>query len=247
MITGASRGIGHAVAKKFAEEGADLILPVRDEECAEKLVKELSPVGGKILTPVGDLTDRSFFSRLSEAVEKKFQRLDILIASAGELGPISLLSNIDDADWEKVLNINLTANFRLLKTFDPLLRRAKAARLVFVTSGVTRNPGRAKLGPYSLTKCALEAMAKTYACETADTAIRINLLNPGPTRTSMRATVCPDEDPLTVKSPERVAEFFLNLCLPECQDSGRIFDITLDAPTSSAMLEFPCRSTARQN
>ncbi len=241
LITGASRGIGRAVAHRFAAEGADLVLPARNSSQAAELERALAPVGGKVLTLTGDLSERPFFSRLAQAVEEKFGRLDILIANAGVLGPLKPLAQIDEVNWDEALDVNVSANYRLLRAFDPMLRKAKAARIVFVTSGITRNPSRPNLGSYAVAKCALEALAKTYAAETSGTAIRINLLNPGPTRTEMRACVCPEEDPLSVKPPETAAEFFVELCLPECPYSADVVDLMLVDPNGTS-----CRAEPRR-
>ncbi|MBF0353686.1 MAG: SDR family NAD(P)-dependent oxidoreductase [Alphaproteobacteria bacterium] len=228
LITGASRGIGEAVARLFAAEGADLILPARQPEALVGLQNELAEFGRAVLIPKYDLTDRRCFPQMAQQIDKRFGRLDILVANAGVLGPLSKLSEIDDESWDHAFDINLSANYRLLKNLDSLLRTSKAARIVFATTGATRSPGRPELGPYTISKYALEAMAKTYAAETADTQIRINLINPGPTRTKMRATICPQEDPLTVKTPAEVGGFFLDLCLTECPYSGEILDVVMD-------------------
>jgi len=225
LITGASRGIGAAVARCFANEGADLVLPMRHPEAAAELLAAMPRTKARVRTVVGDLEDRTFFARLRSVVEDEFGRLDIMIGNAGLIGPIGPISTIDDDAWERALVLNLNANFHLLKTFDALLRRAEAARAVFVTSGVTRKPGRAHLASYTVTKCALEAMVKTYAGETAQTAIKVNLLNPGPTRTHMRAELLPSENPLSVKPPDAVGTAFLELVAADCPYSGEIFDV----------------------
>jgi NAD(P)-dependent dehydrogenase (short-subunit alcohol dehydrogenase family) len=136
---------------------------------------------------------------------------------------LSPLSHVEPKAWDEVIAVNVTANFHLVRAVDALLRQSDAGRAVFVTSGVASVP-RAYWGPYAIAKAALNALALTYAAETVTTHVRVNLFNPGPTRTRMRAAAMPGEDPLSLKTAEAAAEKLLDLCLPTFQDTGRIYD-----------------------
>jgi len=147
----------------------------------------------------------------------------VFVGNAGVLGPLSPLGHVSERDWNDVLNINVTANWRLIRTLDPLLQKSDAGRVIFVTSGAPRKC-RAYWGPYSVSKAALEALAKTYASEAANTPVRVNLVNPGPVATAMRAKAMPGEDPSTLPKPDALAETFIRLAIPECTDNGTIVD-----------------------
>ena len=170
-----------------------------------------------------DLRDTDGIVRLGAALNERYQRLDVLVGNAGMLGPMSPLGHVEPKAWDEVIAVNVTANFHLIRTMDPLLRAAEAGRVVFVTSGAATN-NRAYWGPYSISKAALNALARTYAAETVTTNVRVNLLNPGPTRTRMRAAVMPGEDPMTLKTVEPVAEKIVAMCLPDFQETGKLYD-----------------------
>jgi NAD(P)-dependent dehydrogenase (short-subunit alcohol dehydrogenase family) len=161
--------------------------------------------------------------RLAAALDERYHRLDVLIGDAGILGPLSPLDHVEPKAWDDVLAVNVTANWRLIRALDPLLKLSTAGRVVFLTSGIVGHP-RAYWGPYAVSKAALEALARTYATETVSTNVRVNLFNPGATRTRMRATAMPGEDPEALKTPEQVAEKILGLCLPQFQETGRLYD-----------------------
>jgi NAD(P)-dependent dehydrogenase (short-subunit alcohol dehydrogenase family) len=160
---------------------------------------------------------------MGAAVYERWGRLDVLVGNAGMLGVLSPLSHISPEVWDQVLAVNVTANWRLIRSFDPLLRASAAGRLIFVTSGVSS--GRAYWGAYAVSKGALETMVRTYAAEVAKTPVRANLINPGPTRTSMRANAYPGEDPATIKPPEAVTDAFVDLADAACSRNGEVVTV----------------------
>jgi len=225
LITGASRGIGRATARLFAREGAHVLLLARKQKSLEPVDDEIKKDGGTASLIPLDLEDGKKIDALGPSLYERFGRLDIFVGNAGLLGGLRPLTHIPSEIWERVLAVNLTANWRLIRTLDPLLRRSDAGRVVFVTSSRAASEGRAYWAPYSVSKAALETLAKTYANETADTAIRVNLIDPGATATAMRAEAYPGEDQDTLKSPEEVAERVLELVLPETSATGQIFAV----------------------
>ena len=223
LVTGASRGIGHATALALARAGAHVVAVARTVGALEELDDAIRAGGGTATLVPLDLKDRPGILRLAPALNERYQRLDVLIGNAGILGPLSPLGHVEPNAWDEVLEINVTANWHLIRALDPLLRAAPAGRAVFVTSGITSHP-RAYWGPYTISKAALEALARTYAAETISTHVRVNLFNPGPTRTRMRATAMPGEDPQTLKTADPVAEKIVALCLPELEETGRLYE-----------------------
>jgi NAD(P)-dependent dehydrogenase (short-subunit alcohol dehydrogenase family) len=223
LVTGASRGIGYATALALAKAGAHVVALARTVGGLEELDDAIKAIGGSTtLVPV-DIKDFDSFDRLAAGLNERYGHLDVMVGNAAVLGPLSPLGHVEPKEWDDALTVNLTANFRLLRALDPLLRASDAGRVVFLTTTVATTP-RAYWGPYAVTKAALEALARTYAAETATTRVRVNLLNPGPTRTRMRATAMPGEDPMSLKTPDEVADSIVALCLPSFDDSGRIFD-----------------------
>ncbi len=220
LITGASRGIGRAVALRFAQEGAELILAARTQGALEEVDDEIRQLGRRATLVPADLTDYPVIDRMGAAVYERWGRLDVLVGNAGLLGVLSPLCHISPETWDQVMAVNLTANWRLIRSFDPLLRASDAGRAIFATSGVSG--GRAYWGAYAVSKGALETMVKTYAAEVSKTSVRANLINPGPTRTRMRAEAYPGENPDTVKAPEVVTELFVQLAEPACALNGEI-------------------------
>ncbi len=221
LITGASRGIGRAVALAYAREGAHVIAMARSTGALEELDDEINGLGGAVTLLRLNLTNGDKIDALGPTILKRFGKLDILVGNAGVLGPLSPLGHVSEKDWNEVLNVNLSANWRLLRTLDPLLRKSDAGRAIFVTSGAAHNC-RAYWGPYSVSKAALEALVKTYAAEVNDTNVRANLVNPGAVATAMRAKAMPGEDPATLPKPEDLAEIFVRLALPGCTENGAI-------------------------
>ncbi|MEO0962019.1 MAG: SDR family NAD(P)-dependent oxidoreductase [Pseudomonadota bacterium] len=219
LITGASRGIGYAVALAFAREGAHVIAVARTEGALEELDDAIKSEGGSATLVPLDLTDYEGVDRLGAAIFERWGKLDVLIGNAGDLGVISPIGHVLPKDWHKAIDINVNANWRLLRSMDPLLQAAEAGRAVFVTSGAAQkcNPF---WGPYAVSKAALEALVKTYAAESANTNVRANLLSPGPVRTAMRAKAMPGEDPHTLPHPNDVAGLFVEMSRPDFTENG---------------------------
>ena len=223
LITGATRGIGRAVALAYAREGAHVILVGRTVGALEEVDDEIREIGGAATLLTLDLKRQDKIDALGPTIYQRWQKLDILVGNAGILGPLSPLGHVPAETWDEVLQVNLTANWRLIRTLDPLLRASDAGRAIFVSSGVAARPC-AYWGPYAVSKAALEALVRTYADEVANTSVRVNMVNPGPTRTRMRAQAFPGEDPATLRTPEDIAKAFVRLAEPACTDNGRLFD-----------------------
>lgn len=223
VVTGASRGIGRSIALKLASEGAHVILVARTVAGLETLDDEIQKLGSSATLVPLDLTDFDALDRLGGSIHERWGKLDIFVGNAGVLGEIMPIAQCDPKIWQEVMDVNVTANARLIRSFDPLLKVSDAGRVVLVTSGVAKSL-RAFWGPYSISKAAVNALAITYANETLKTNLRVNLVNPGPIRTRMRANAMPGEDPETLPHPDEVAELFLELCLPSCERHGEIVD-----------------------
>ena len=222
LVTGASRGIGAAVARRFAQEGAHVVLTARTAGGLEEIDDEIQKITGEPATLVPlDLTDFDAIDKLGAAIYERFQRLDVLIGNAGQLGTLGPVGHTDPAVWEQVMAVNVTANWRLIRSMDPLLRASDAGRAVFVTSTVGSEV-RPYWGIYATSKAALEMMVMIYAAEVEKTAIRVNLLNPGPTQTAMRAEAFPGEDPKTLKAPDSIAGVFVDLAEAGCTRNGEV-------------------------
>jgi NAD(P)-dependent dehydrogenase (short-subunit alcohol dehydrogenase family) len=227
VVTGASRGIGRAVALALAAEGAHVVALARTQGALEELDDAIRRTDGTAtLVPV-DLRDFAALDRLGAALHERWGRLDILVGNAGILGELAPLTHIDPPVWEAVMAINVTANWRLIRSLDPLLRASSAGRAVFVSSGAAHKC-RAYWGPYSVSKAALEALVRTYAAEVASTPVKVMLVNPGPLRTAMRRAAMPGEDPLTLKTPHDLAPHILRLVSPQWDGSGTIYDFPED-------------------
>ena len=227
LVTGASRGIGHATALALARAGAHVVAVARTVGGLEELDDAIGAVGGSATLVPLDLKDTPGIARLAAALQARYGRLDIMVGNAGILGPLSPLDHVEPKTWDEVLAVNVTANWHLIRAMNALLRASDAGRAVFISSGAAHNM-RAYRGPYSVSKAALEALVRTYAAETEATPVRVNLVNPGPTRTRMRAQVMPGEDPMTLPPPQAVAEKIVALCLPGFTESGRLYDYPSD-------------------
>lgn len=221
LVTGASRGIGAAVARLFAAEGAHIVALARTVGGLEELDDAIRAAGGTATLVPQDLADFDALDRLGAALYQRYGRLDVLVGNAGVLGGLTPVGHIEPKKWDDALAINLTANYRLIRSLDPLLRQSDAGRAIFVTTGATLRP-RPYWATYGTTKIALEYLVLTWAAEVAKTGIRINLVNPGPTRTAMRAAAMPGEDPQTLPTPDEVAPAFLELAVPDCPRHGEI-------------------------
>jgi NAD(P)-dependent dehydrogenase (short-subunit alcohol dehydrogenase family) len=222
-VTGASRGIGRAVALALAQQGAHVVITARTVGALEELDDEIRAHGGKATLLELDLAKGEKIDQLGPTLYQRWGKLDILVGCAGVLGPLSPLQHVTEDAWTTVIDINLSANWRLIRTLDPLLKRSSAGRAVFATSGESSGK-HAYWGPYAVSKAGLETLVKTYAHETADTAVRVNLVNPGPVHTQMRAKAFPGEDPKTLPAPEDVVPLFLELVSHECTFNGRVVD-----------------------
>jgi NAD(P)-dependent dehydrogenase (short-subunit alcohol dehydrogenase family) len=220
LVTGASRGIGRTVALNLVREGFHVIAVGRSQKALESLDDEIKAQGAFASLVPMDLKDFPAIDRLGGVIYERWGKLDALAAIAGALGELTPVFDAPPAMMEEVMATNVLANHRLIRAMDPLLRTAQAGRAVFVTSGAAKN-GRAYWGPYAASKAALDALVTAYAAETAITAMKINLFDPGPVRTAMRAKAMPGEDPLTLPSVEDVAPAIVNLLRADCTLHGQ--------------------------
>jgi NAD(P)-dependent dehydrogenase (short-subunit alcohol dehydrogenase family) len=200
-----------------------VVAVARTQGGLEELDDEIRKDGGSATLVPLSLTDYEGIARLGLALHERHGKLDILVGNAGTAGPSSPLGHIELKPWNDVMAINVTANFQLIRCMDPLLRQSDAGRAVFVTSGVAHKAS-AYLGPYAASKAALDALVRSWANETANTALRVNLFSPGPIRTRMRAQVFPGEDPMTLDTPDMAAEFIVPMCSPEWTETGKLYD-----------------------
>lgn len=215
LVTGASRGIGRACAVGLAQAGAHVIATARTQGALEALDDEIRGLTGRDTTLVPlDLKNGDGIDQLGGAVFQRWGKLDILVSAAGELGLLTPVAHLDPDVWEKTVAINMTANYRLIRSLDPLLRQSAAGRAIFLTSGAARHP-QAFWGAYAATKAGLEAMVEAWRDETAITNLRPVLLSPGPMRTRMRAVAFPGEDVSTLPPPEAIAPLVVDLCRPD--------------------------------
>jgi NAD(P)-dependent dehydrogenase (short-subunit alcohol dehydrogenase family) len=210
LITGASRGIGAAVAIRFAAEGAHVVLVARTVGGLEEVDDQIQKAGGRATLVPMDLMDHVKIDQMAAALHQRFERLDILVGNAAILGTLSPMGHIDPKEWERVIGVNLTANWRLIRAMDPLLRMADSGRAIFVTSGVARGVFP-YWGAYAASKAGLENMVKTWAGEISKTSVRVNLIDPGIVRTRMRAQAFPGEDPQKLRPAEAVTDDFVAL------------------------------------
>lgn len=231
LITGASRGIGAAIARAYAAEGAHVVLVARTVGGLEEVDDDIQAAGGSATLVPMDLAEGDAIDRLAASIWERWRRLDILVGNAGILGQLGPIGHVDTELWERVFQINVHANWRLIRACDPLLRAGPAGRAIFLTSGITRSLP-AYWGPYAASKAALEAMAMTYAQEVESGSVRVNLVNPGPTRTKLRAAAFPGEDPADVPAPEHVAETLIRLASPDFSGNG--LWVAADEPALSA-------------
>ena len=223
LISGASRGIGAAIARRFAAEGAHVLLAARTvgglEEVDDAIRAASAEQSQATLIPI-DLKNIEDIEKLAAAVATRFGKLDVLVGNAAILGEMTPVSQIDPKTWDDVIATNLTANWHLIRTLEPLLLSSDSGRAIFLTSGVSG--GRAYWGGYAVTKTALEALVQTWAQEVEQTKLRINIVNPGAVRTSMRAKAYPGEDPMTLPQPKDVTEIFVELAAAHCDRHGDV-------------------------
>ncbi|MBY0408304.1 MAG: SDR family NAD(P)-dependent oxidoreductase [Rickettsiales bacterium] len=220
LITGASRGIGAGVAEAFAREGAHVILVARDVKGLEATDDAVKAAGGTATLVPLDITDLDKIELLAASVSQRFGKLDILVGNAGVLTDLTPLPHMAPADWQKSIATNLTANWQLIRCFDAILKQSDAPRAIFVTSGVTQRPAP-YWGGYAAAKAGLEAMVQLYATENAQSALRVNLIDPGAVATRMRAKAYPGEDATRLRTPADVATLFVWLASPACTETGQ--------------------------
>ena len=221
LITGASRGIGAATALRYAAEGAHPVLVARTQGGLEEVDDQIRARGGQATLLPLDLREHDRIDQMAQAIHARFGRLDILVANAASLGILTPLAHLAPDVWSDTLNLNLTANWRLIRALDPLLRLSQSGRAIFVTSGVARG-AFAYWGAYAVSKAGIEMLAKIYAAETAKTSVRVNILDPGVARTRMRAQAFPGEDPASLPPPESLGELFVSLGEAGCRHHGEI-------------------------
>jgi NAD(P)-dependent dehydrogenase (short-subunit alcohol dehydrogenase family) len=227
LVTGASRGIGRAIALELARAGVHVVALARTQGALEALDDEIRALGAEATLVPCDLADGDALDRLGGALFQRFGKLDILVGNAGLLGPLSPLAHVDVKDWNRVMAVNVTANWRLIRSLDPLLRAAGAARVVFVTSSAAHKAAP-YWGPYAVSKAALETLARTYGAEVRDQGVTVMIANPGRMRTRMRAQAMPGEDPATLPAPEDFAKKCLALLRPDWRESARLYDFPTD-------------------
>jgi NAD(P)-dependent dehydrogenase (short-subunit alcohol dehydrogenase family) len=233
LVTGASRGIGYAAAKALAAEGAHVIAVARTSGGLEDLDDEIKKAGnpGATLVPL-DLRDFDALDRLGASIHQRWGRLDAFFGNAGVLGALTPLTHLDPKVWQEAIDVNVTANWRLIRSLDPLLRKSDAGRALFVTTGAARKH-TPFWGAYAVTKAALESLVLTYAAECEGTNVRANLLSPGPLRTRMRMRAMPGEDPETLKPPEAVSPMIVDMLSPSFTKNGELVRFTQTGSSTS--------------
>jgi len=224
LVTGASRGIGYAAAIEAAARGAHIIAVARTVGGLEDLDDEIQAAGGTCTLVPFDLKDGEAIDRLGHQIFERWGVLDGMIVNAALLGIISPLPHISPKEFAKVMEINVTAPYRLVRSMDVLLRAADNGRVVFVSSS-SASSARPYWGLYAATKAALNAMAKSYGGELAQTNVKVNVFYPDAVRTAMRAKAVPGEDPMTLPAPEEIVPKLVDLISPELLKSGKIFDV----------------------
>ena len=221
LVTGASRGIGRAAGVALAAAGAHVILVARTVGGLEEADDEIRKVGGEATLVPLNLKDFEALDRLGASIFERWGRLDAFFGNAGVLGAVTPLTHLEPKLFQELLDINVTANWRLIRSLDPLLRLADAGRALFVSSGAARKH-RPFWGGYAMSKAALESLVLTYAEECEGTAVKINLLDPGPTRTAMRAKAMPGEDPESLSPPDALAPLIVEMLSPSYQKTGEL-------------------------
>jgi len=223
LVTGASRGIGHSAGRALAAAGAHVILVARTVGGLEDLDDDIQKAGGHATLVPLDLKDFAALDRLGASIYQRWGKLDAFLGNAAVLGPVTPLSHINPKQFQELVDVNITANWRLIRSLDPLLRQSDAGRVLFVTSGVARRH-MPFWGGYSMSKAALESLALIYAAECAGTNVKVNLFSPGALRTVMRARAFPGEDPQTLETPDAVAPLIVDLLSPACDKNGELVE-----------------------
>lgn len=227
LVTGASRGIGRGLAKELARQGAHVIALARTQGGLEELDDDIRAAGGQATLVPCDLKDFDALDRLGYAIHQRWGKLDILVANAGLLGPVTPIAHIDQKQWDEAIAVNVTANYRLIRSMDMLLRASDAGRVVALSSGAGNKAElSAYRGLYAVCKAALDALMRTYAAETATTSkVKVTIVNPGHVRTKMRAQLMPGEDPMTLPTPDDIAPKLAALCAPSWTHTGQLFQL----------------------
>ncbi|UGX87858.1 SDR family NAD(P)-dependent oxidoreductase [Phyllobacterium meliloti] len=224
LVTGASRGIGYFLSKELAARGAHVIAVARTVGGLEELDDEIVAAGGSATLVPLDLTDMPAIDRLGGSIYERWGKLDILVANAGVLGTISPIGHVEAKVFDKLMNINVSSVWRLIRTTDPLLKLSDAGRALLLSSGAAHS-ARAYWGPYAASKAAVEVMGRSWADEARQTKLRVNSVNPGATRTAMRAQAVPGEDPETLPTPAEVAAKIALILDPKIDDTGKLYDV----------------------
>lgn len=224
LVTGASRGIGYNTAKHLAAAGAHVICVARTVGGLEELDDEIKAAGGSATLVPLDLTDMVGIDRLGGSIHERWGKLDILVANAAVLGVIAPIGHVEAKVFDKVMNINVNATWRVIRSVDPLLRKSDAGRAVIVSSG-SAHSARAFWAPYAASKAAVEALARSWADETKNTPLRVNIFDPGTSRTAMRAQAVPGENPEEVTHPSETARHILPMLDPTLTHTGQIYQI----------------------
>ena len=221
LVTGASRGIGRAAAIALGKAGAHVICVARTVGGLEETDDAIGKAGGTATLVPLNLKDFSAIDRLGASIYERWGRLDAFLGNAGQLGALTPIAQLDPKVFAELMEINVTANWRLIRSLDPLLRQSEAGRALFVTSGAARKH-TPYWGGYAMSKAALESLALSYAAECAGTKVKVNLLNPGPIRTAMRAKAMPGEDPSGLKRPEELAPLIVELLSSSNERNGEL-------------------------
>jgi len=224
VVTGASRGIGYHLAKELAGAGAHVIAVARTVGGLEELDDEIRAAGGSATLVPLDLADMAGIDRLGGAIHERWGKLDVLVANAGILGVLAPIGHVEAKVFERVMTLNVTATWRLIRSVDPLLHRSDAGRAIIMSSGAAHS-ARAFWGVYAASKAAVEVLARSWAEESKNTPLRVNAVNPGPTRTAMRAQAMPGEDPGSLPHPSEVAARIAPLASPNLKETGMLYDV----------------------
>ncbi|MEL6819674.1 MAG: SDR family NAD(P)-dependent oxidoreductase [Pseudomonadota bacterium] len=234
LVTGASRGIGFQIALQMAQAGAHVIAVARTVGGLEDLDDKIRASGGEATLVPLDVKDYDGVDRLGAALNERFGRLDVLVLNAGILGTITPIHQEKPKTFEDVMAVNVTANWRMMRSFDPLLRASDAGRVIGISSSVAHKV-KPFWGPYSASKAAFESLMRMWAAETAKTTMRVNSVDPGPTRTHMRAQAMPGEDPASISTAADVATKIVPMASKDLEKTGAIFDVPTGRWTSASL------------
>ncbi len=221
LVSGASRGIGAAVAKRYAKEGAHVILTARTVGALEEVDDAIQAAGGSASIVPLDVREGDKIDELGSVIAKRYGKLDIFVGNAGMLGMLSPLCHTEPKVWNDMLAVNLTANYRFIRSLDPLLRSAENGRALFVTSGITSSI-HPFWGAYAAGKAALEVLVKTYAAEVENTNVKVNLIDPGVVATNMRKQAMPGENQAELTAPDQITDVFVSLAENQMSKHGQI-------------------------